>query len=106
MRTLFLAIGLLSTLPAASAWGLTRQDFEKRLHKYAVESAFPDKPKSPCVCLDGGARDGSAGLVMHVGEATDAGGTRLLVTCVVEEFDASGNAVAASTCSPFEVLGK
>ena len=112
MRAVFTILGgvLISmglVTPSASADPMTTfEKFTKQVERFArpeSDGAFHTKPRGLCVCQDGGANNGHAGVLLteDLNNSTD-----LLIACWVREFNPDGSDHGASRCAFFEVLSK
>ena len=93
-------LAVLSASPLLAATDL--ELLQKSVRKYALTNSLDPPRRSPCVCQDGGANHGSAGVVTEAGITNG----KILVTCFVRIHNAAGAVSSTSPCITFEVLAK
>ena len=113
MRALFVILGAVvmlvgvATQPASAEPATDYEKFIKRVEKFVMpnigDNAFSLKPRGLCVCQDGGADNGLAGVLLH--QDLNAGHD-VQVGCWVRTFGLTGEDSGASRCDTFEVLSK
>jgi hypothetical protein len=108
MTTLrILAASLAATAALAGPARATDVDsMERRVQKYAAPNV-PGRNKGVCVCQDGSALHGRAGLLLEQVATTPGGHTYVSATCNVQTYDATtGGLVGAQTCFVHVPLAK
>ena len=109
MRALIVILGAVvmlvgvATQPASAGKGTDFDQFIKRIQKFAVADIFAQKPRSLCVCQDGGAYDTRVGALKYSGQLGDQNVT---VRCWVHRFNPDGSLEIVLSCDTFEVLSK
>ena len=109
MRAVLVMLGAVAMLfgvathPANAGKGTDFDRFVKRIQKFAVADIFAQKPRSLCVCQDGGLNHTQVGTLSHFGQLGDQNVT---VRCWVHRFDPDGIFSTAHECLTFEVLSK
>lgn len=102
----FALIGLVLMPPRQAQSGTELDAFESRVGKSAAKSF--DTRKVLCVCKDGSQHNNSVGYLRQFHEPSGPGGQiEVTLTCEVVVFvESTGEHVAQTTCSPWELLPK
>ena len=111
MRALIVILGAaallvgVGTQPASAGKGTDIEQFIKLLGhwKFAINDAFAQKPKSLCVCQDGGPGHTQVGALVYDGQLGDSAVT---VLCYLRDFNVDGSLDSVTACDTFEILSK
>lgn len=99
-RIAAVALLCLAAAPTAFAADSDRDVLRKQIRKYAPYSPVT-KPKGFCVCQDGSAQHGRAGVL---GQAVTS--NQIIVACGIPGFTVDGSQNSGANCSTFQVLAK
>ena len=110
MRALLVMLGAVAMLVgvAAQPANAGKTDIEQFIKllghwKFAVNDEFAQKPKSLCVCQDGGPGHTQVGALVYDGQLGDSVVT---VQCYLRGFNLDGSLDSVTACDTFEILSK
>jgi hypothetical protein len=98
------AVLTIATAGPLHAQNTTLSKFRSLIGRYAVSGVT--QPKGACVCMDGSANDGRAG-VLSQSDTGSTGFRGILVHCQVLAFNvATGSQSSVNVCDAFVPLGR